>query len=55
MFGSYADAVLPGAHVVEGGQTSTGSGERGVRAGCARARCAHSSLRAALSGCWLGV
>ncbi|GBF92749.1 carbohydrate kinase [Raphidocelis subcapitata] len=25
MFGSYADAVLPGGHVVEGGQTSTGS------------------------------
>jgi sugar (pentulose or hexulose) kinase len=25
MFGSYADAVLPGVHVVEGGQTSTGS------------------------------
>jgi len=25
MFGSYSDAVLPGLHVVEGGQTSTGS------------------------------
>lgn len=25
MFGSYADALLPGVHVVEGGQTSTGS------------------------------
>ncbi|KAK3262809.1 hypothetical protein CYMTET_28355 [Cymbomonas tetramitiformis] len=25
MFGSYADCLLPGTHVVEGGQTSTGS------------------------------
>jgi pentose-5-phosphate-3-epimerase len=25
MFGSYADALIPGLHVVEGGQTSTGS------------------------------
>jgi hypothetical protein len=25
VFGSYADAVLPGVHIVEGGQTSTGS------------------------------
>lgn len=25
IFGTYSDAVLPGLHVVEGGQTSTGS------------------------------
>lgn len=25
LFGTYADALLPGTHVVEGGQTSTGS------------------------------
>jgi ribulose kinase len=25
MFGSYTNALLPGLHVVEGGQTSTGS------------------------------
>ena len=24
-FGTYTDAVLPGTHVIEGGQTSTGS------------------------------
>lgn len=25
MFGCYTDAILPGIHVIEGGQTSTGS------------------------------
>lgn len=25
LFGTYRDAVLPGVHVIEGGQTSTGS------------------------------
>jgi ribulose kinase len=25
VFGTYRDAVLPGVHVIEGGQTSTGS------------------------------
>jgi ribulose kinase len=31
MFGSYKDAVLPGVHVVEGGQTSTGSAVNWLR------------------------
>lgn len=25
IFGTYPDAVIPGLHVIEGGQTSTGS------------------------------
>ena len=28
IFGTYSDALIPGTHVIEGGQTSTGEGDR---------------------------
>ncbi|KAI8476673.1 MAG: hypothetical protein J3K34DRAFT_516264 [Monoraphidium minutum] len=50
MFGSYRGAVLPGVHVVEGGQTSTGSAVNWLRRGLMGGGVDYADLNAEAEG-----